>query len=66
VELNLRLMVRQPMCPGVGPPLGAHDQILHVLSSDMYLLLVGLALCRDDRSVFCSAHHSLVRDAKDP
>jgi hypothetical protein len=31
VELNLRPTVSRPVCLGVGPPFGAHDQILHVL-----------------------------------
>jgi hypothetical protein len=31
VEWNLRPTVSRPVCFGVGPPFGAHDQILHVL-----------------------------------
>jgi hypothetical protein len=31
VEWNLRPTVSRPVCLGVGPPLEAHDQILHVL-----------------------------------
>jgi hypothetical protein len=31
MEWNLRLTVSRPVCLGVGPPFGAHDQILHVL-----------------------------------
>jgi hypothetical protein len=34
VELNLQLMVSPPVCLGVGPPFGAHDQSFwHVLAS---------------------------------
>jgi hypothetical protein len=39
VELNLRPTVSRPVLLGVGPPFGAHDQILHVLQSNMYFLL---------------------------
>jgi hypothetical protein len=31
MELYLRPTVSRPVCLGVGPPIGAHDQILHVL-----------------------------------
>jgi hypothetical protein len=31
VELNLRPTVIRSVCLSVGPPFGAHDQILHVL-----------------------------------
>jgi hypothetical protein len=67
VELNFRPMVSRPVSLGFGPPFGAHDQILHVLYSGMYLILrVGRHLWREDGSVSCSAYHSLVRVAKDP
>jgi hypothetical protein len=39
MELNLRPTVSRPVCLGVGPPFGSHDQILHVLYSDMYFLI---------------------------
>jgi hypothetical protein len=39
VELNLRPTVSRPVRLGVGPPFGAHDQILHVLYSDVYSLV---------------------------
>jgi hypothetical protein len=59
MELNLWPTVSRPVSLGVGPPFGAHDQILNVLH-------VGWPLWRENGSVFCSAHHSLVRVAKDP
>jgi hypothetical protein len=31
LELNLRPTVSRPVCLGVGPPFGGHNQILHVI-----------------------------------
>jgi hypothetical protein len=39
VEFNLRPTVSRPVRLGVGPPFGAHDQILNVVYSDEYFLL---------------------------
>jgi hypothetical protein len=63
VELNLRPTVSRPVRPGVAPFWGPWQDFT---SSCFLLLHVGGPLLREGGSVFCSAHHSLVRVLKDP
>jgi hypothetical protein len=56
VEFNLRPTVSRLVCLGVGPPFGAHYQILHVLWSDMYLFFHLGVLSEERTSLYFAVH----------
>jgi hypothetical protein len=52
VEWNFRPTVIRPVCLGVGPPFGAHDQILNFLYSDIYFYVMYGALSDERVDVY--------------